>query len=70
MSTSEDLRRLTDQTRVRLAAVETIREQHRLIAEHSRRRLVASRLLLDRRACAVPPVPSHPPDWLDCGRDR
>ena len=49
MSTSDDLRRLSAESRVRLAAVLALREQHRLIAEQSRRRLDASRLLLERR---------------------
>ena len=48
MSSTDDLRRLNDQSRVRLAAVEDLRGQNRLIAEHSRRRLEASRRLLDR----------------------
>ena len=48
MGTVEDLRRLNDESRVRLAAVEALREQHQLIARHSRQRLEASRLLLER----------------------
>ena len=50
------LQRLAAQSRVRLAAVEALREQHRLIAEHSRRRLEASRLLLERSRPAVATV--------------
>ena len=49
VSTSDDLRRLSAESRMRLAAVAALREQHRLIAEQSRRRLDASRLLLERR---------------------
>ena len=49
MSTIDELRRLNDQSRVRLAAVEALREQYELIARHSRQRLDASRLLLERR---------------------
>lgn len=48
MSTTDDLRRLTEQSRVRLAAVTALREQYELIARHSRSRLAASRLLLER----------------------
>jgi hypothetical protein len=49
VSTSDELRRLSAESRVRLAAVVVLREQQRLIAEQSRRRLDASRLLLQRR---------------------
>jgi hypothetical protein len=60
VSTSDDLRRRTDESRVRVAAVETIREQHQLIAERSRRRLTASRLLLDRRTSSDQVVTALP----------
>ena len=49
VSTSDDLRRLSAESRVRLATVAVLREQHLLIAERSRLRLDASRLLLERR---------------------
>ncbi len=52
VTTPDDLRRLAAESRVRLATVEDLRVQQRLIAEHSRRRLDASRLLLDRRVHA------------------
>lgn len=48
MTTTEHLRQLTAQSRVRLAAVEDLRAQYQLIARHSRRRLDESRLLLQR----------------------
>lgn len=48
MTTTDELRRLNAESRVRLDAVAALREQHRLIAEQSRRRLDASRLLLER----------------------
>ena len=49
---AEGLHRLAAESRARLASVRALREQHRLIAEHSRRRLEASRLLLDRGRAA------------------
>lgn len=49
MGTPDDLRRLTAQSRVRLAAVQDLRAQYQPIAMHSRRRMDASRLLLERR---------------------
>jgi hypothetical protein len=48
VSTTDDLRRLTQQSRVRLESVAELREQYQLIARHSRHRLEASRLLLER----------------------
>ena len=48
MTTTEQLRRLTVESRVRLAAVEDLRAQCQLIARHSRRRLDESRRILDR----------------------
>lgn len=59
------LQRLATESRARLLAVEALREQHRLVAEHSRRRLEASRLLLARARPATtdppgPVVPSQP----------
>lgn len=48
MTTSSDLRRLNDQSRVRLAGAADLRRQCELITAHSRRRLDASRLLLER----------------------
>jgi hypothetical protein len=48
VSTIDDLRRLTAQSRVRLLAVEDLREQHRLITRSSLRRLDESRLLVQR----------------------
>jgi hypothetical protein len=50
VSLTEDLRRLQEASRVRLAAVATMREQQQLIARQSRRRLDDSRRLLDRDA--------------------
>jgi hypothetical protein len=50
VSIPDELRRLSAESRVRLAAVTALREQHRLIAEQSQRRLDASRLLLERRS--------------------
>ena len=43
---TDHLQRLAAESRGRLAALDGLREQQRLIAEHSRRRLDASRLLL------------------------
>lgn len=48
MTASDDLRRLNDESRVRLAAVADLREQHQRITRHSSRRLEASRRLLER----------------------
>jgi hypothetical protein len=48
VTSTDDLRRLTAQSRVRLAAVEDLREQYELIARQTRRRLEQSRVLLDR----------------------
>jgi hypothetical protein len=48
VTTSDDLRRLTAESRARLATLGDLREQHRLITDHSRQCLQASRLLLDR----------------------
>ncbi len=53
VTTSDDLRRLTAESRVRLATVGALREQHRLLTAHSRQCLQASRLLLDRRRSRV-----------------
>ena len=50
----DGLDRLAAQSRVRLAAVEELREQHRLIVDHSRRRLDASRRLLQQRRPSTP----------------
>ena len=49
VSLPDDLRRLREQSQVRLAAVQDLRQQCELIAEHSRRRMDASRRLLERR---------------------
>jgi hypothetical protein len=54
VSTTDDLRRLTDQSRVRLASVEALREQHLLITRRSRRCLEDSRLLLQPGPQALP----------------
>ena len=48
MSKVDDLRRLTDESRSRVAAVAALREQQEQIALHSRRCLEASRRLLER----------------------
>ena len=48
MNTTDDIRRLTEASRVRLASVAALREQQELIARHSRRRLDDSRRLLER----------------------
>lgn len=48
MTTPDDLRRLTAQSRLRIAAAEDLREQYAVIARQSRRRLDAGRELLDR----------------------
>jgi hypothetical protein len=48
VTTTDQLRQLTDQSRVRLAAVEDLRAQCQLLARHSRRRLDESRRILDR----------------------
>ena len=45
--TTDDVRRLQRQSRVRLAAVESLREQQLLICRRSRERLDASRRLLE-----------------------
>lgn len=50
MCTSEELGELTRQSRIRLAAADDTRAEHRIISEQSRRRLVESRDLLDRAA--------------------
>lgn len=52
MTTTDHLRRLNAESRVRLAAVADLRAQCQLIARHSRRRLDESRRILDR--CAPP----------------
>jgi hypothetical protein len=49
VSRTDELRRLNDESRVRLVAVGRLREQYQLIAEQSRRRLDESRLLLAQR---------------------
>jgi hypothetical protein len=49
VSLPDDLRRLRTDSHVRLAAVRDLRQQYVLIAEQSRRRLDASRQLLERR---------------------
>lgn len=49
MSLPDDLRRLRDESQVRLDAVQDLRQQYALIAAHSRRRMDASRQLLERR---------------------
>ena len=62
MTTTDDLRhdltdgmqRLTAQSRVRLAAVQTLREEQRRITDHCRRRLDDSRLLLERSRRTAP----------------
>ena len=46
MTTTDDLRHLTLESRGRLAAMAELREQNRLLVLHSARRLDASRLLL------------------------
>ena len=46
--TGARVRALTQQTRVRLAAVEQLHAEHRVIDEQSRRRLADSRRLLAR----------------------
>ena len=51
MTSTDDLRRLTAESRARLAAVQDLREQNELIARQTRRRLEESRALLDR--CSV-----------------
>ena len=48
MTTADDLRRLAEQSRVRLAAVEDLREESRHIVRQSRRRLDEGRRLLAR----------------------
>ena len=48
MTRTDHLLRLTAESRVRLAAVEELREQHRLIVQQTARRLEDSRVLLDR----------------------
>lgn len=46
MTTSDDLRRLAAESRLRLAALMRLQEQQRLITSRSHRCLQASRLLL------------------------
>ena len=60
MTTTDDLRHLTLESRARLAAMPDLREQNRLIVLHSSRRLDASRLLLAQHALAqrVEPAPT------------
>ena len=48
MASTDDLRRLTAESRARLAAVQDLREQNELIARQTRRRLDESRVLLER----------------------
>lgn len=49
MTTIDDVRRLQRQSRVRLAALESLREQQQLLSRRSRERLDASRRLLEAR---------------------
>lgn len=57
MSSTDELRRLAQESRLRLAALAQLREQQRLITARSRRCLDESRLLLlasaDREAVAA-----------------
>jgi hypothetical protein len=48
MTTTDDLRRLNDESRARLAAVRRLQEQNRFIVRQSRRRVEECWLLLDR----------------------
>lgn len=48
MSRTQHLVDLTRQARVRVASVEHLRAEHRIITEQSDRRLAESRALLDR----------------------
>ena len=52
MSETDDVRRLTAQSRARMEAVAALREQRQLIARHSARRLEESRRLLGRHVRA------------------
>jgi hypothetical protein len=53
VSTLDDVRRMTAESRARLAGVRALREQHQLITSHSRQSVEASRLLLGRRPARV-----------------
>jgi hypothetical protein len=59
MSTTDDLRELTRQTRLRLGEAERLRVEQRLITAETDRRLRESRELLTRAALrwARPPAP-------------
>ena len=48
MTTSDDLRAMTEQTRARLRLAEVLRLEQRLITDQTARRVEASRRLLER----------------------